>query len=72
MRNPDYSLVIYLTAAKLAQSILMDENTREKEEAKTETSNETFTQKLHLQRKRCKAFQKFQYSMNSILSSPTE
>ena len=33
-RNPDFSLVIYLIADKLAQYILVDNNRREKEEAK--------------------------------------
>ena len=32
MNNPDSSLVIYLTAAKVAQCRLVDENRREKEE----------------------------------------
>ena len=43
-----------------------------KEEAKKETAKNTFIQKIHLQQKRCKAFRKFQDSMNSLLSSPTE
>ena len=34
MRNPDSSLVIYLTSAKLAQCRLVGDNRREKEEAK--------------------------------------
>ena len=42
MRNPDYSLVIYLTAAKVAQCRLMAENRREKEEGKMETAKKTF------------------------------
>ena len=42
MRNPDYSLVIYLTAAKVAQCRLMAENRREKEEEKMETAKKTF------------------------------
>ena len=35
-RNPDSSSGIYLTAAKVAQCTLVDENRREKEEAKKE------------------------------------
>ena len=49
MRNPDYSLVIYLIADKVAQYRLVAENRREKEEAKHQTAKKTFTQKFHLQ-----------------------
>ena len=49
--NPDYVLVIYLTAAKVAQCILVDENRIEKVEAKKKTANKTDTRKLHLQQK---------------------
>ena len=43
MRNPDSSSGIYLTAAKVVQCRLMDENRREKEEGKNESENKTFT-----------------------------
>ena len=33
-KNPDYSLGVYLTAAKEAQYRLIDDNNREKDEAK--------------------------------------
>ena len=66
MRNPDYSLVIYLIADKVAQYRLVAENSREKEEAKHQTAKKTFTQKFHIQQKRCEAFQKCQCSMNII------
>ena len=41
--NPDYSSVIYPTAAKVAQYRLVDENRREREDAKKETAKKTFT-----------------------------
>ena len=44
MRNPDSSLGIYLTAAKLAQRIIVAENKREKQEAKKERAKKTFTE----------------------------
>ena len=56
MRNPDSSLGIYLTVAKVVQYILVTENRREKEEAKNETEKNTFTQNLHLQQKQCEDF----------------
>ena len=46
--NPDYSLVIYLTAEKVVQCILVAENMREKGEAKKERANKIATRKLHL------------------------
>ena len=70
--NPDFSTGIYLTADKVAQCILVSDNRIEKVEAKKETAKNTANQKLHLQQKRCEAFQKFQYSMNSLLSPPTK
>ena len=66
-RDHDYSSVIYLTAVKLSQCRLVDENRIEKEEAKNKTAKKTATQKLHLQKKLCKDFQNFQESMNSLL-----
>ena len=36
-RNPDSGLGIYLTAAKVAQCRLLDDNKRENKEAKKET-----------------------------------
>ena len=71
-RNPDSILVIYLTAAKVSQFRLVAENRREKEEAKNLTAKKTATQKLYLQQKRSKYFQKFQYCMIIILSYPTK
>ena len=62
---------IYLAISKVAQFRPMSDNRREREEKKKETAKNTATQKLHLQQKRCTDFQKFQDSMNSILSSPT-
>ena len=59
-------------ASKVAQYRLMAENRREKEEAKKETAKKIATPKLHIQQKRYEAFQKFQDSMKSLLSSPTE
>ena len=50
----------------------MDDNTTEKEEAKKETAKKTLTQKLHLQKKRCEAFQKCQDSMKILSSYPTK
>ena len=38
--NPDSITLIYLTTSKVAQLILVDENRREKEEAKKENSKE--------------------------------
>ena len=72
MRNPDSSLGIYLTAAKVVQCRLLDENRKGKEEAKKETAKKTATRKFHLQQNRCEAFRKFQDSMNSLMPSPTE
>ena len=43
MRNPDSSMGIYLTAAKVAQCTLVADNRREKEEAKKETAKKTAT-----------------------------
>ena len=43
--NPDSSSVEHLTAAKIAQSRLVDENMREKEDAKKETEKNTYAQK---------------------------
>ena len=42
-RNPDSSMGIYLTAAKVAQCTLVADNRREKEEAKKETAKKTAT-----------------------------
>ena len=42
MRNPNYSLGIYLNADKLSQCRLVGENRREKEEVKKETAKKTF------------------------------
>ena len=44
-RNRDPTSVILLTAVKVAQCRQVDENRREKEEAKKETANNTFTKK---------------------------
>ena len=70
--NPDFSTRIYLTADKVAQYILLYDNRIEKVEAKKETEKNTDNQKLHLQQKRCEAFQKLQDSMNILLPSPTK
>ena len=43
IRNPDSSPGIYPAAAKVAQCRLMDENRREKEEAKNKTGKKTAT-----------------------------
>ena len=71
-RNYDSGKRIYLTIAKVAQYRLVDDNRREKEEAKKEISKKTATRNLRLQQKWCEDFHKFQDSMNSILLSPTE
>ena len=42
MRNPDSSLGIYLTAAKVVQCRLVAENRREKEATKKEIAKKTF------------------------------
>ena len=70
--NPDFSTGIYLTADKVLQFRLVYDNRREKEEAKKEIAKKTLTRNLHLQQKRCEAFQKFQDSMNSLLLSPNK
>ena len=54
-RNPDSSLVIYLTADKVVQYRLVSKNSREKEE-ENETSKKTATQNLHLKQKLSEAF----------------
>ena len=71
-RNPGFSTRIYHTAGEIAQCILVSDIRREKVEAKKETTKKTANQKLHLQQKRCEAFQKLQNSMNSLPSSPTK
>ena len=48
-KNPDLSSGIYFITAKVAQYIQVDKNSREKEEAKMETANNTATQKLCIQ-----------------------
>ena len=50
----------------------MDDNRRETQEVKKETAKKTATRKLHLQQKRCEAFQKYQDFMNSLSLSPTK
>ena len=70
--NPDYIFGIYLTAAKVAQCRLVGGNMREKEESKKETAKNTAIQKLHLQQKLSGYFQTCQYSMNSLLLSPSK
>ena len=42
-RNPDSSMGIYLTAAKVAQCTLVADNRRKKEEAKKEPAKKTAT-----------------------------
>ena len=49
--NPDSISGIYFTAAKLAQYKLVDENKREKEETKKETSDKTASPKLCIKKK---------------------
>ena len=71
-RSPGSSSGIYLNAAKVVQCRLVAENRKETEEAKNETAKKTSTIKLHLQQKRCEAFQKCQHSMNNLSSSPTK
>ena len=70
--NPDFSTGIYLNADKVPQYRLVSDNMIEKVEAKKETAKNTDNQKLHLQQKRCEAFQKFQDSLNSLSPSPTK
>ena len=47
-KNPDSGSVIYITTSKLAQCRLVDENRREKEEAKNKPENNRATRKLCL------------------------
>ena len=47
-RNPDSTSGIYLTAVKVEQCRYVDDNRREKEEAKKATANKTATRKFHL------------------------
>ena len=54
--NPDLIYGIYLTAAKVAQYRLVDENRREKEEAKNETAKKIATPRLYLQQKNLTLF----------------
>ena len=49
--NPDLSLVIYLTTAKVPQYRLVAGNKREKQEAKKETTKNTVNKKLCLRTK---------------------
>ena len=70
-KNPNPTSGIYLTAAKLAQCIMVAENRREKEEVKKETAKKTAARKVCLQQKLSEAFQKFQDCMDNILS-PSE
>ena len=70
--NPGFSTGIYLNVNKVAQCILVSDNTREKVEAKKETTKKTANQKLHLQQNRCGAFQKLQDYINSPPLSPTK
>ena len=66
MNNPDSSLGIKLTTAKVAHFRLVDQNRREKEERKKKTVNKKLTQNLHLKQKQCEPFYKCQYFMNSL------
>ena len=66
MRNPDYSLGIYLTTAKVEHFRLVAKNRREKQEGKKETAKKTLIRKFHLQQKRYEDFQKSQDSMSSL------
>ena len=71
-RNPDSSSGIYLTAAKVKKCRLVADNRRENEEAKKETAKKTAPQKLYLQQKKYKSFQKCEDSMDSLSYYPTE
>ena len=71
-RNPDLTSGVYLTAVKVAQYRQVDENRREKEEAKKETAKKTATRKVHLQLKQYEALDRCINSMNSLSSSTTD
>ena len=71
-RNPDYSLGIYLTTAKVAQCRQVAVNRREMDEAKKITAKKTATRKVLLQVKRSEAFDMCINSMNSLNSSATD
>ena len=70
-KNPNPTSGIYLTAAKLAQCIMVAENRREKEEVKKEIAEKKAICKVCLQQKQSKAFRKCQDCMDNI-SSPSE
>ena len=72
MMNTDSSKLIYLTAAKVAQCILVADNRIENEAANKETVKNTDTWRLNLQQKWSEAFHKFQVSMNILSLSPTK
>ena len=71
-RNPNSTLGIYLTAARVAQFIHVAANTREMDEAKKITAKKTATRNIHLQLKISEAFDMFINSMNSLSLSNTD
>ena len=70
-RNTASTLGIYLTDVKVKQFRKMDENRREKEEAKKVTAKKTATVKVHRQLKRYEAFDRCINSMDSLSLSNT-
>ena len=70
-RNPNSTLGIYLTNAKVAQCRQVGVNMRETDEAKKITTKKTATRNIHLQLKRYEAFDMCINSMNSMSSSIT-
>ena len=70
--NSDSTSGIYLTAVKVSQWIMADENKRKNDETKKETGNKTAARKACLQQKRYKTFQKYQDCLYSLSPSPYE